>query len=234
MAWRLFLLGGWRLERDGVVVPVTRSAQRLIALLALRGPTERALVIDALWPEAPEARGATNLRSALHRVRDRLPGLILTRRDTVCLTPAVRVDVDVLSSTEPNAVGDSRCTSSTEATLQELLPGWYEDWVLTERERTRQLSLHVTEHRAVALAEKKDFERALYTALLVTRAEPMRESAQRLVVRIHLAEGNVSEAIRTYSQYADLMHRELGVRPTTRMTELVAGVAPQVVDRGLA
>lgn len=230
----MFLLDGWRLERDGVIiVPVARSAQRLIALVALRGPTDRALVVDALWPGVPESRGAANLRSALHRVRDRLPGLILTYRDNVGLNPAVRVDVDFLSSPELHAVENPRCTSSTGATLQELLPGWYEDWVLTEHERIRQLTLHISERQAVALAKQKDYERALDTALLVIRAEPMRESAQRLVVRIHLAEGNISEAIRTYSQYADLMRRELGVGPTTRMTELLADVAPEVVDRGL-
>jgi hypothetical protein len=32
--------------------------------------------------------------------------------------------------------------------VHELLPGWYEDWLLFDRERLRRLSLHVLEHAA--------------------------------------------------------------------------------------
>lgn len=198
----------------------------MTALVALRGPSERAQVLGTLWPDVPEARAATNLRSALHRVQHNLYGLLATCRDQVALHPGVQVDVDVLSNARLDVNDDSQWVSLTESTRVELLRGWYDDWVLEERERIRQLWLHAVERRAVALADRQDYERALDAALLVAGADPMRESAHRLIVRIHLAEGNVSEAIKTYLQYVDLLRRELGVQPTPRLTNLLAGVAP--------
>jgi DNA-binding SARP family transcriptional activator len=229
--WRLSLLGGWRLKRDGARVHVSPSAQRLIALVALRGPSERALVLGTLWPDVSEARAATNLRSALHRMHYSVPGVLTVRRDEVALGPEVRVDVDVLTCAGLDPDDDGQWASLAGTTRVELLPGWYDDWVLEERERIRQLWLHTVERRALALADRHDYQRALDAALLAVGAEPMRESAHRLVVRIHLAEGNVSEAVRSYLRYVDLLRRELGVRPTARMTEILAGFAPSVDAR---
>jgi DNA-binding SARP family transcriptional activator len=43
-------------------------------------------------------------------------------------------------------------------------------------------------------------------------------------VRVHLAEGNVVEALRAYARFRDLLHAELGVPPTEQMTRLVQSI----------
>jgi DNA-binding SARP family transcriptional activator len=58
-------------------------------------------------------------------------------------------------------------------------------------------------------------------AYAAVRVEPLRESAHRLVVRVHLAEGNVTEAVRAYENFRVLIADELGVRPTAQMEDLV-------------
>src|SRR5262245_9570317 len=72
--FRLALFDGWRLARNdgGVHVPV--RSQRLVALLALRGPQTRALVGGTLWPEAGEQRAQTSVRAALWRSEERRVG----------------------------------------------------------------------------------------------------------------------------------------------------------------
>jgi DNA-binding SARP family transcriptional activator len=77
----------------------------------------------------------------------------------------------------------------------ELLPGWYDDWVLLERERTRQRLLHALEalsreHRAAGRCAE-----AVEAALVAVNAEPLRESAHRELLESHLAEGNWVEAM---------------------------------------
>jgi DNA-binding SARP family transcriptional activator len=57
---------------------------------------------------------------------------------------------------------------------------------------------------------------ALIAALGATAIEPLRESAQRAVVRIHLSNGNFHEAIRTYRAFARRLVRELGIRPPNK------------------
>ena len=59
-------------------------------------------------------------------------------------------------------------------------------------------------------------------------AEPLRESAHRAVVRAHLAEGNIVEAVRAYEAFRDLLAAELAVEPTVLMTQLISRARPPV------
>ena len=68
------------------------------------------------------------------------------------------------------------------------------------------------------------FADAIESAMLAASAEPLRESAQRSLVRAHIAEGNLTEARRTYLAYKALLHRELGILPSESFTASV-GVA---------
>ena len=56
------------------------------------------------------------------------------------------------------------------------------------------------------------------------RAEPLRESPRASLIRVHIAEGNPSEAVREFARYGELLMLELGVEPTERLRELVAGL----------
>ena len=57
----------------------------------------------------------------------------------------------------------------------DLLPGWYDDWVVFERERLRQRLLHALEMLSLRLVRQGRFGEAVEAALLV-HAEPLRES----------------------------------------------------------
>jgi DNA-binding SARP family transcriptional activator len=103
----------------------------------------------------------------------------------------------------------------------QLLPGWYDDWVLLERERLHQLRMHAFEAVAKRLTAAGRHGEALEAAYATVRAEPLRESAHRTVVRVHLAEGNVVEALRAYEQFRTLLDDELGVVPSAQMVQLV-------------
>jgi DNA-binding SARP family transcriptional activator len=65
-----------------------------------------------------------------------------------------------------------------------------------------------------------NFAGALEAALIALRAEPLRESPHRLLLEIHLAEGNYSKAIYTYHAYRILLRRELGVNPSSGIGRL--------------
>jgi DNA-binding SARP family transcriptional activator len=55
--------------------------------------------------------------------------------------------------------------------------------------------------------------------------ESLRGSAHRAVIRVHIAEINIAEAVRAYAVLRDLLVRELGVAPTAQMHNIptVAG-----------
>ena len=104
----------------------------------------------------------------------------------------------------------------------ELLPGWCDEWVVAERERIRQLHLHALEVLAEQLANRGHFGSALEAALRVVRTDPLRESAHRLVIQVHLNEGNTREALRQYTTYRSLLWDEMQVAPSGRMQKLTS------------
>ncbi|MFJ2931519.1 BTAD domain-containing putative transcriptional regulator [Streptomyces sp. NPDC087219] len=100
---------------------------------------------------------------------------------------------------------------------RELLPDWEEEWLSGERERLRQLQLHLQESLAERLTSEGRFGLALEVALATLRLDVLRESAHRSVIRIHLAEGNIGEARRAYATCRQVLRQELAShRPRRR------------------
>ena len=103
----------------------------------------------------------------------------------------------------------------------DLLPGWYDDWALLERERMRQRLLHALEAMSRQLVRMRRCAEAVEAAIIAVGAEPLRESAQRTLIEAHLAEGNLIEGRRTYWAYQDVLDRELGAKPDPELAALV-------------
>lgn len=228
---RVSLLDGFRVSVDRASAGTTvgglpHGVQRLIAYLSLCGRAARGAIAGELWPDVSEAHAHGSLRSALWRVQRALPGLIDVSGGTVALAEGVRVDVRELVEwaqvvLAPGTRAESIDTPAT-ALAGELLPGWYDDWVLLERERLRQLRMNALEMLADKLVVAGRYGEAVQAAYAAVRDEPLRESAHRALVRAHLAEGNLAEAMRAYAAFRDVLARELGVLPTQRMEDLVS------------
>ncbi|SCL35267.1 DNA-binding transcriptional activator of the SARP family [Micromonospora nigra] len=221
---RLHLLGGFRLTHDDQPVVVPRGLQRVIALIGLRPGATRSHLAGLLWPDAAEDRALSSLRTALWRLRQDPCCPLTTTTDTVRLDPAVGVDVDDLVDTAVRVregQDPHGATAALDAGRHDLLPGWYDDWVLADRERLRQLRLHMLEQVAGQYLAAGRHGEALDAALEAMAAEPLRETPHRLVVRIHLAEGNAFEAVHAYYVYRDLLLRELRLEPSPAMSALL-------------
>lgn len=205
------------------------GVQRLVVRLCFGGRHTRTELAAQLWPDAPEDRAHGSLRSALWKLHKLAPGLIEVSGDALALSPGVQVDVRELSewahrAADPRYAPDELDLPDTWF-RGDLLPGWYDDWLLLEREWLRQLRMHALELLAARLVDAGRHSRALQLAYAVVRCEPLRESAHRTVVRVHLAEGNVVEALRAYDTFRSLLRDELGVAPTDQMTRLVHPVS---------
>jgi SARP family transcriptional regulator, regulator of embCAB operon len=98
----------------------------------------------------------------------------------------------------------------------ELLPGWYEDWVLLEAEDWRQLRLHALEAAAGVLAAAGRFGEAV-TAARAAVSGPLRESPRAALIAVHLGEGNQSEALHEFERYREQLGSVLGLEPTVRL-----------------
>jgi DNA-binding SARP family transcriptional activator len=184
----------------------------------------------------PESHAQASLRSALWRLQKLVPGLVDTSGGLLLLAEGVQVDVRELDAwarqvQDPRS-GERQMNLPDVGLCGDLLPGWYDDWVLLERERLRQLRMHALETVARRLADVGRYGDALQAAYAAMRAEPLRESAHRIVIHLHLAEGNVGEALRAYEQFRVLVADELGVPPSEHMARLVRCIRSAVLSSG--
>lgn len=225
---RLRLLDGFEFESDGRRVELPVSTQRVVAFLAFHErPLLRTYVAGCLWTDKSSERSYANLRSALWRLRRPAAQLVECRDTHLSLAPDVDVDLrrvmDVARSQLDGAQG-APLDGDSVLLSGDLLPDWYDDWVVVERERLRQLRLHALEALCRNLTDAGRFGEAVDVGMAAVAAEPLRESAHHALVRAHLREGNTAEAAREYVQYRDLVRAELGVEPSPGLTALIADV----------
>jgi DNA-binding SARP family transcriptional activator len=211
-------------HQEPISLPLT--AQRVVAFVALRErPTLRLHVASTLWIDLPERRALANLRSALWRLRQ--PGfeVVIANGAYLSLRDDVTVDIRELAACSRAILRvDGRGTQAAYQmvlTAGDLLPDWYDDWVLIERERLRQLRLHALEQASADLAAEHRFGEAIEAALAAIADEPLRESAHRQLITVYLAEGNRIEAVRQYDEYSRLVREELGLPPAREIRDIL-------------
>lgn len=227
VATDLILLDCFTLRYDGMSVATGLGGQRLLALLALRGRLPRTALAGTLWPNSTDARALASLRTALWQLGRRRPSPVETDHDHLSLRPAVVVDVHVVTGWASRIADGAAPDDDLDLSFAgggELLPGWYEDWVQFERERLRQMRLHALENVAVQLGQRRRYAAAIQTALEAIRLDPLRESAHRTLIGVHLSEGNVVEAVRNFDAFRCMLRAELGVEPSPRLRALVTGM----------
>jgi Bacterial transcriptional activator domain len=108
-----------------------------------------------------------------------------------------------------------------DAIFGDLLPDWYDDSLVVERERLRELRVRALERVCEPFTALRSFGPAIEAGLAAVHSEPLRESAHRSLIGVYLAEGNQAEALRAYRAYRDLLHYELALEPSARMEELI-------------
>lgn len=225
----LSLMQGFALSADQRPVSIPLSAQRVVAFIALRNrPTLRPYVAEMLWLDATQDRAMANLRSALWRLRQPGTAIVEASGDYLSLGPRVAVDVlDLMAWSHAMLTGAAgpACERVDEIVdAGDLLPDWYDEWVLIERERVRQLRLHALERACVELTTMGEFGRAIEAGMAAIAEEPLHESGHVALINAHLGEGNRAEALRQYETYVRLMRDELGLGPSPDVAALVSGL----------
>lgn len=224
---QLQLLEEFILQHHGKPRQVPPGIQRLIAFLALRGPTHRCVVAGTLWPEVAEDQALASLRTSIWRMAGIIPDVILTEGMRLSLPATLSVDSRdqeqfvkcLLRSHEKDE--DWILAGLDHLWGGELLPGWYDDWVVFERERLMQLRLHALEDAAAVLTRCGRLDSALQLALEAVRTEPLRETATAVLIAVYLAEGNISDALHRYDAFRELLRCELDLEPSPALGKLL-------------
>lgn len=235
----------------------TDKVRALLVYLALEAretasrrsrPHRREALASLFWPELDDALALTNLRVALHRLRQTLDraaphtseALLRITRQTVQIDYAA-LEVDAVTFQELLAA----CAAHSHAELShcdeclqrlaaavdlyhgELLAGFgladapvFEEWLLLRREMLHQQALTAL-HTLVSAHERRgELHQAHLCARRQLALDPFREESYRQLMAILARLGLASEALAQYEAYRRLLRKELGAEPEGEITAL--------------
>lgn len=219
------LLGGIELKRHGRRIDLqTRSLQLLAYLLVKPGrshPRER--IAAELWPHADQDNARAYLRNALWQIRKALGSeFILSIRDSLSINTAVSLDLDVakLEAQDSASLPIEELASRLSAFRGELLPNFYEEWVLAERARIAstadRLFKIITEK---CLAQGRNEEAADWSEKWIYLLGP-NEVAYRSLMKARAAMADLAGLTSAYQRCIDDLRRHLGVDPSSETRSL--------------
>jgi DNA-binding SARP family transcriptional activator len=222
----LHLLGSPYISHGEKRYSIADGGTRLLAVLAINsGDLERRYVAARLWPDANDVRAAGNLRTALWRLNTPGIALVEASKTSLRLREDLNVDAHLLGDWAARMISGAPCLGDLARTpwdLEhlEILPGWYDDWIVLERERLRQRLLHALEVLGERLIVAGRIGEAVEVALVAVKSDPLRESAERILIAAYLAEGNRSDARRCFREHCELVNAELGTKPSSDLAAM--------------
>jgi DNA-binding SARP family transcriptional activator len=203
---------------------------RFLASMLLRPgvPIARTAVAFTLWPDSSEAQARTNLRKAIHQLRQDLPDherFVEIDGSSLRWRPDAPAEVDVVRFLAACNSGDDR--AAVAAYGGSLLPELYDDCVLAERARLHGLATSALARLVEQAAAAGDESARLDLGLRLVELEPTSEWAHREVISAHLARADRAAAIRAYHRCVDVLEVDLGVGPAPETRALYDRLTPQ-------
>jgi non-specific serine/threonine protein kinase len=222
------LLGKFEIKDGEKAVSInSRPAQSLFAYLALNAGTahRREKLAGLFWPDSLEETARDNLRHALWRVRksfssDRSAEYILTDDLSISFNASTEYWLDAAELENlDEGVSGNELISTLSQYQGELLPGFYDEWVVLEREHLAS----VFEHHMARLMSVLEAEKRWLDILdwgerwikLGQRPEP----AFRALMSAHAAKGDMSKVAATYERCVKSL-KEFGLEPSQQTRAL--------------
>jgi DNA-binding SARP family transcriptional activator len=219
---RIQLLGEFSLNYDGVPLTAisTPRLQSLLTYLVLHryAPQSRQHLAFLLWPDLPEARARANLRRQLHQLQHTLPGadhFLIVDSQTLHWRPDGAFSLDVAEFEQ--AAGHAQSIADLQRAINlyggDLLPSCYDDWIVSERERLKQILIEALERLLQLTADEGNCPAAIKYAQRLLQIDPLHEEIHRRLINLHSLNNDRAAALRAYHVCVSTLRRELGVEP---------------------
>lgn len=211
------LLGQFDILQHGEPLTLpSRPAQSLLAYLLLNPGTahRREKLAGVLWPKASEENARNNLRHALWRLRQALPkAFIQADRIAIAWNAATeyRLDVDRLARISGREVTTDDLIEAVTVYKGDLLPGFYDDWVVLERERLRAVYEDCMARLLERLAAERRWPETVEWAECWIAQGQTPEPAYRALMIAHAGLGDLASVAAAYRRCVEVLQTDLGV-----------------------
>jgi DNA-binding SARP family transcriptional activator len=198
----------------------------------------REAIAGLLWSENSTERSKKYLRQALWHLQAVLESstagkkIVLAEHDWLKLNPANRPWCDVAEFEDASAqaegiagheLDEDRARALKQAVTlyrDDLLAGWYHDWILFERERLQNKYLIMLDKLLCYSGQRHEYEAGQSYGEMILRHDPAQERAHRQLMSLFYAAGDRTAALRQYDRCVAALKQELGVPPERRTTSL--------------
>jgi DNA-binding SARP family transcriptional activator/predicted ATPase len=231
MSLKIYLLGQFKLQANDLPIELpSRPAQSLLAYLVLNSGVShrREKLATLLWPESTESNARSYLRQALWRLRKCLESGSISWEDHLQIS-----DISVTFDSQSNywldadrilEAGEARpvdeIIESVSPYQGELLPGFYDEWIVLERNRI-QTAYHQKMNQLLGcLIQSGQLDEALIWGEQWIRLGYSPEPAFRALMRAYAGLGDQSMVSATYQRCMDSLDRELGLEPSLETQQL--------------
>ncbi|NOT04196.1 MAG: tetratricopeptide repeat protein [Anaerolineales bacterium] len=233
---KIHLLGGLQITRADI--PITDFiSNKVPALLVYLVVTHRAHTRDKLasllWGEMTDADAKNNLRQALTNLRKVADDCLTITRDSIectgdCFLDSTKFESELKTASSLNLEPASVIlTDSLSLYSGDFLEGYFvrdapdfEDWMLTERARLRELALQTLHTLTQFHTSRGNFVEAKTYASRLLTFDPWREEAHRQLMLLQARTGQFSAALSQYETCKKILDKELGVQPSLETAAL--------------
>jgi DNA-binding SARP family transcriptional activator/DNA-binding transcriptional ArsR family regulator len=246
---RIYLFGGFMLERNGVSLPpiASRVGRSLFAHLVVNRDRslQRDLLAGTFWPDLPDGRARRRLSHTLWQIQDVVntptTSHLEVSTDTLAFDTSspywldveefddnfARPDHELTEKRARESLEAGRLRTCVELYRGDLLAGYFDDWVLVEQDHYRQRYLTALGRLVDATKSSGSYEEALSYARRLTHHDPLSEEAHREVMRLCFLLGRTTDALEQYERCRSVLEEELGTRPSTPTIEIYQKILKQ-------
>ncbi len=231
MSLNMYVLGQFKLLANDTPIELpSRPAQSLLAFLALTAGTHhmREKIAGMLWPDTTDSNARAYLRQVLWRIRKAFESQAIPCDEFLQISD---LNLSFNSQADYLLDADAILQSPEEQTTREiikniqlykgeLLPGFYDEWILPERDR-----FQAAYHQKMTLLIERLIQEARWNETIQWSEQWIRlgqapEPAFRGLMIAYAQLGDKSMVTSTYQRCVTVLEEDLGVSPSNDTQQL--------------
>jgi DNA-binding SARP family transcriptional activator len=236
---RVLSLGQETLARDGKGVPASDwravTARELFFYLLFVGPSRRETICAEFWPDSTTEQVRSNFHTTLYHARQALGADALTFEEGLYrINVAVEVWCDAYQLEHlvvqarllapRDARAEDLCRKAVELYHGDFLPRLDADWIVTYREKIRELYLEALVRLGQSVRSRRDLSAALDIFKRASAVDPYREDIHQAILTCYAEKGQRQKVRAHLRDLERLLQKDLDSEPSLETRALAAAL----------